>query len=615
MATPNGGAYDEEPPRFVSSMPKVHQTNYTGKKVEIRFDELIQIEKPSENVIITPPQINLPDVRGIGKKITVELKDTLRPNTTYTIDFTNSISDNNEKNVLENFSFAFSTGDVIDSLEVSGYLLNAEDLEPMPNILIGLHDDLADSAFTTKPFLRTSMTNERGRFTIRNIAEGSYRVYALKDANRDYLFDQPGEELAFHDSIITPTFEFTTRQDTTWRDSTTVDTIRTVPYTRFMPDDIVLRLFKEKFQRQYMLRPERPQENLFLLKFNAPVDSLPETELLNIPASADWYLTQKTDGGTTLNYWIKDSLIYQKDTILLRVTYPKTDSLNIPRPQTDTVRLVYRKPPPPKTKRSKKNEPPPVNFLEMTASVSGSMNLLDTLSITFPEPVLDLSGEIFSLELQQQDTLWIPAEFTFRQDTANALKFYIERPWKYGESYRLNVDSASIYSIYGKWNNVFTANFTLKSRDDYGHLYIYINGVSEPAFVELLDANDAPVRKAPVKDGGVLFQDLTPGKYYARIVLDTNENGLWDTGNYAGKLQPERVYYSTQFYQMPANFEIEETWSVSPETVTRQKPMEITKNKPKDVTKQKRNYKEEGKSRSTKSSSSSMPGMPGGMRF
>lgn len=207
MATPNGGPYDEQPPRFVSSTPAPNQTDYKGKKVEILFDELIQIDKPSENVIITPPQMEMPVIRSAGRKVVIELKDTLKPNTTYTIDFTNSIADNNEKNVFENFSFAFSTGDVIDTLEVSGTVLNAENLEPMKGIMVGLHSNLADSAFVSLPFDRTSRTNDKGQFTIRNIAPGTYRLFALNDVNRDYKFDQPGEEIAFLDTLIVPSFE------------------------------------------------------------------------------------------------------------------------------------------------------------------------------------------------------------------------------------------------------------------------------------------------------------------------------------------------------------------------------------------------------------------------
>jgi hypothetical protein len=611
MATPNGGPYDEMPPKFLRSTPAFHATRYEGKKIEIVFDELVQVERPSENVIITPPQTKPPIVRAVGKKVRVELKDSLKPEVTYTIDFTNSIADNNEKNVLENFTFAFSTGDVIDSLEVAGILLNAENLEPMPNILVGLHRNLADSAFTTEPFFRTSKTNERGRFVIRNIAEGSYRLYALNDVNRDYHFDQPGEEIAFHDSIIVPYFEFATRQDTLWKDSLTVDTIRTVGYTHFLPDDLVLRLFKEKFQRQYMLRPERTQPNLFALKFNAPVDTLPELTLLNgDPAEATWYLTQQLDGNTTINYWIADSTVWQRDTLHLQVAYLKSDSLNIPRPQIDTVRLSIRKQPAPTRRKSKKNEPEPIEYLLPQLKPGSSAELADTMTLVFTEPVPDFVKEQVLLELQQ-DTLWTPVDFTFLQDSTDLLKYYLQRTWQYGESYRLTIDSAAVHSLYGKWNEAFQSTFKFKSKDEYGHLYLHIEGVTGPAFVELLNASDAPVRKAPVERGGALFMNLRPEKYYARMVLDTNENGVWDTGNYAEGRQPEEVFYSSKLYEMRANFEVEETWNVLSVPLTSQKPMEITKNKPKDVTKKKRNYKEEGRSQS--GSSGGLGGLGGGL--
>ncbi|MDR1454833.1 MAG: Ig-like domain-containing protein [Tannerella sp.] len=614
MATPNGGPYDETPPKFLRSTPAFHATRYTGRKIEIVFDELVQIERPSENVIVTPPQKDLPVIRVFGKKVKVELKDTLKSDATYTIDFTSSIADNNEKNVLENFSFAFSTGDAIDSLEVAGTVLNAENLEPMPNILVGLHRNLADSAFATEPFFRTSKTNERGQFVIRNIAEGSYRLYALNDANRDYRFDQPGEEIAFHDSVVVPHFEFASRQDTLWKDSLTIDTVRTVGYTHFLPDDVVLRLFKEKFQRQYMLRPERMQQHLFALKFNAPVDTLPALTLLDGgPAEDNWYLTQLLDGNATVNYWIADSTVWQRDTLHLQVSYLKSDSLNVLRPQTDTVRLSVRRQPQVSARRkSKRDEPEPVEYLLPQLRPGGSADLSDTVTLVFMEPVPGFAKEQVVLELQQ-DTLWRPVDFTLQQDSADILKYYLERTWQYGENYRLTIDSASVYSLYGKWNDAFQSPFKFRSKDEYGHLYLHVEGVTGTAFVELLNAGDAPVRTAPVEQGGALFMNLRPEKYYARIVMDVNGNGMWDTGNYAEGRQPEEVFYSPNLYEMRANFEIEETWNVSSVPLASQKPLEIMKNKPKDVTRQKRNYKDEGRPQS--GSGGGLGGLGGGLGF
>ncbi|MDH6357682.1 Ig-like domain-containing protein [Parabacteroides sp. PF5-9] len=609
VGTPNGGPYDETPPKFVSSTPAPNQTNYTHSRIEIMFDELIQLDRPSENVIVTPPQKSLPIIRASGRKILVELKDTLQEKTTYTLDFTNSIADNNEKNILENFTFAFSTGEVIDSLEVSGILLNAENLEPMPGITIGLHRNLEDSAFTNEPFLRTSRTNDRGQFTIRNIAPGTYRIYGLNDVNRDYLFDQPGEDIAFCDSLIVPTFEFTTRQDTTWVDTLTIDTIQTVAYTRFMPDDIRLFLFKEKFARQYILRPERSQENMFILRFNAPLDTIPTPVPLNFePADSSWFYVQTADEMATLNFWITDSTVWTQDTLQVELTYPRSDSLNILQPQTDTLQLVMRRSNA-ERRRGKKDEPEEISLLGMNIRPSGSVNNYDTVFIAFDEPVLELEKTQLFLE-QKVDTLWNTVDFELHHDSVNALRYYILRPWKYDEEYKLEIDSATIFSVYGKWNNKYSGSFKIKSEEEYGHLYINIIGVDSTALVELLDNNDVVVRKAPIKDGGVLFLDLKPNKYYARIILDTNKNGKWDTGNYAEKLQPETVYYYPKFFEIPLNWQVEETWNVLDTPIERQKPLDITKNKPKEATKPKRDYRDEGRSQQSSRSSGSAMGLP-----
>ncbi|MDH6305913.1 hypothetical protein M2459_002700 [Parabacteroides sp. PF5-5] len=612
VGTPNGGPYDEDPPKFISSTPTPNQVNYKGKKVEILFDELIQLDKPSENVIVTPPQLQMPVVRAAGKKVTVELKDTLKDNTTYTVDFTNSIADNNEKNVFENFTFAFSTGDVIDSLEVSGYLLNAENLEPMQGITIGLHNNLEDTAFTKEPFIRTSRTNEKGKFVIRNIAPGTYRIFALNDVNRDYKFDQAGEDIAFCDSLIIPTFEFTSRQDTLWKDTLTIDTIKTVHYTRFMPDDIELRLFKEDFKRQYILRPERQQENMFTLRFNAELDTMPHPIPLNFtPAQDDWYFPQWAEEDKAVNYWLTDPEVWQQDTLKIEVTYPKSDSLNVLQPQTDTLTAAIRRMPEPK-KKKKNDEPEPIVFLGMTIDASGSMDISDTVSILFSEPVLDVNKEWFSLS-QKVDTVWIPAEFEFFPDSTNSLGYFINRKWNYGEEFRLEVDSAAIFSIYGKWNDPKSQTFKIKNEDEYGHFYLNINGLptdSTVAFVELLNSSDVPLRKGWVEKGGVLFMNLKPDKYYVRLVIDENENFKWDTGNYAEKRQPEKVIYCPSMFNIMKNWEVEESWDINAATFTKQKPLDITKNKPKEVTKQKRDHRNEGRQTKSRSSGSSGTGMP-----
>lgn len=611
MASPNGGPYDEVPPKFISSTPAPGQLNYKGKKVEILFDELVQVDKPTENVIVTPPQMSQPVIRANGRRVVVALEDTLKENTTYTIDFTNSIADNNEKNVLHNFSFAFSTGPTIDTLQISGILLDAATLEPMSGITVGVHTNLADSAFTTTSFVRTSRTNERGQFTIRNMAPGTYRIYALEDVMRSYAYTQPGQQIAYSDSLIVPSFELTTRQDTTWKDSLTIDTIMTVPYTHFFPDNIELRLFKEKVERQYMLRPERNDEKILTLRFNAPVEQYPEPVPVNFEPEGDWYFVQAEEEGRKIKYWLTDSLVWQQDTLQIAVDYLKSDSLNVLRPQTDTVSLSMRRRPQATQKKSKKADgPKPIEFLGLSATPTGTMEMTDTLSLTFVEPIAQLDSSLLRLE-QLVDSVWTPVDFRFFPDSTNALRYFLLRPWNYAEEYQLSIDSATIYSVYGRWNNTLKNAFKVKKEDDYGHLYINVIGVDTTAFVELLNNSDLPVRKAKVKDGGALFMDLKPDKYYARLTIDLNGNGQWDTGNYAEKRQPEQVFYCPKLFQVMQNWQVEETWDVTAVPLQQQKPMEITKNKPKEITKKKRDYRNEGRSSSSSSRGSGM----GSLRF
>ena len=644
IGNPNGGPYDETPPKYVGSKPELNQLNFTGKRIDLFFDEFISIENPSENVIITPPQIQNPAIQAVGKRIRVEFKDTLIENTTYTVDFTSSIVDNNEKNALENFSFAFSTGDVLDTLQISGILLNAQDLEIVQHMMVGIHSDLSDTAFTKTPFLRTSKTNDRGRFVIRNVAPGSYRVFALEDKNRNYAYDKGNNEgLAFLDSIVIPSCERAMVADTIWKDTVTIDTVRMVERTLYYPNDLVLWFFNDSIApRQRMLRPERSKEHVFTLKFNAPTDTFPTPVPLNFaPTDSVWYVTQiaQDPEGFAINYWVLDSMIYKKDTLQLEVTYWKNND-SIPtllEQRTDTLNVVYREPPPPK-KDAKSKKPPQVRRtgvapsdstqqeavkvvpLQMKISPSGNMNPYDVITIEVNEPVLDVRKECFTLELGV-DTLWEAVDFAFEVDTTRAMTYLIKRPFLYEERYRVTVDSAMLISVYDHPNKPESVQLTVKGKKEYGELVItmqglpLINGDSGrttpmPAYVELLNASGAPVRTANVEDGKATFKDLTPEKFFARIILDANGNGRWDAGNYEERRQPEFVYYFKEQFEIRQNWDKEENWDIG-KSVLGEKPAELVKNKPKEAQKVKRDYREESK---PQRGSSMSPGM-GGIRF
>lgn len=592
MASPTGGAYDVDPPKVRTATPDFNSLQATPSRIEIEFDENIKIKSPTEKVIITPPQQILPVIRSMGKKAVVELKDELLPNTTYTIDFTDAIADNNEENPLENFVFSFSTGDQLDTLAISGKVMTAENLEPVTGTYVGIHSNFDDTIFTRVPFERISRTDSRGNFTVRGMAPGKYKVFALNDLNRDYKYDNPQEAIAFLDSIVIPSTMPAVRQDTVFVDSITIDSIRTVHYTRFLPDDLALRSFQSDFQRQYLQKHERTEPHKLTLFFAAPT-AMPDFSLLEPKVSGnDWYVMERSAGNDTLMLWITDSLIYQQDTIRMEINYTRTDTLNKNFIDTDTLSFNIRKSArdrraenkeKEKEKKNEEVEEKQIRFLNINSNVQSSFELFNPIRFEFEQPVFMFDSSLVRLEMAV-DTLFEKVHFQMESDTLNPRKFTIRPRWEPGGKYKITVDSATLISHYGIWNNKYEQSFTVKALDQYGNLEVNISGLPEgkKAFVELLDKSDKPFRKSFVKGNQVRFQDLLPGDIYARMVIDDNGDGVWTTGNYEAKRQPEMVYYYPGKWVIRAYSDHLEEWQIDAVPAIRQKPLEITKNKPEE---------------------------------
>lgn len=342
MGNPQGGPYDETPPKVVRSNPDNKTINNKQKRISLLFDEYIKLENASEKIVVSPPQKEMPEIRTEGKRIDIELFDSLQPNTTYTIDFGDAIVDNNEGNPMGQYTYSFSTGSEIDTMEVSGNVLNAEDLEPIKGILVGLHRETDEKALRTKAFLRVARTNGSGFFNIKGIAPGRYHIFALQDADGDFLFNQKSEQIAFDTTVVVPYSTPDVRNDTVWHDSTHIDSIRYVPYTKFLPNDIVLRAFKEAGQDLHLLKIERPVPNRFTVYFTAPSDTLPVIKGFNFnPETA--FLLEASEHKDTLTYWIKDTLTANLDTLKFSLTYLDTDTLGQLVLRTDSQELAAKK--------------------------------------------------------------------------------------------------------------------------------------------------------------------------------------------------------------------------------------------------------------------------------
>lgn len=601
IGNPDGGPYDETPPRFIGSTPSAGGLNVKRKKIVLEFDEYIKLEKPNEKVIISPPQVQQPEIKPNGKKITINLLDTLKSDVTYTVDFSDAIVDNNEGNPLGDFTFTFSTGNRIDTMAVSGTVLDASNLEPIKGILVGLHANLADSAFTKLPFDRVSRTDSRGRFTIRGIAPGTYRVYALQDADQNFAFTQKSEVIAFYDSLVVPHFEERIRQDTVWKDSLTIDSIVAKKYTHYLPDDLVLRSFKEPFYSQYLIKSERLVPQKFTLYFSAKADTLPTLTGLNFDEK-NAFIIDKSLTNDTINYWVKDSLLFKRDTLKISLCYLYTDTLNQLVPRTDTLNLAMKKirgekESQKKKKDKKEKEPEPMPFLKVTPQVSSAMDVYGYIGLLFDEPVSEFRSE--SIHLQQKvDTLWKDVPFDFEQDSIQIKKFNLFADWVPEKEYQFEVDSAAFYGLYGLHTEKIQQSFKVRSLEDYGTVFFNVSGVEPLAFVELLDTQDKVVRRRSIKENKADFYFLNPGKYSARLIDDTNGNGIWDTGDFEKGLQPEKVYYYPQILELKANWELEQDWAVNLLPLDKQKLDELKKQKP-DEEKKKRDKQRKRNSNNT----------------
>ena len=602
MGTPDGGPYDEEPPVLMEAKPHIGATNVKTGKITLEFDENVRLVNAFENVVVSPPQRQMPEIKSSGKRVSVQLADTLIPNVTYSIDFGNAIVDNNEGNPYEDFAYYFSTGDNVDTLAVSGTVLNAEDLEPIKGITVGLHSCIDDSAFTKLQFERVSRTDSRGHFIIKGIAPGKYRVYALSEANNNYLFDQKSETLAFMDTYVSPSASPAIRPDTVWRDSVTIDTIKQVSYTRFMPDDLVLRAFKEDFYAQYLVKSPRESHSKLTLYFAEANEEMPLIEGLDFDSNGA-YVIENSVHNDTLTLWFKDSTLYRADTLSLRVTYNVADSLGNMVARSDTVYAtpkrrwekvveqqneMFEKARKEFLKKAKRNENydennppeyvPPTKDLKIRFSGSSSIDVNSILNFTFDEPLerLDTMGIHLSKKV---DTLWVPVEYVLRPDR-NIRRYNLYAEWRPGETYLVEADSATFKGLYGGVSNKFTQELKFPPLEEYAVLYLDIPGTGNNAYVQLMNKSDVIVQTQRTENNKCAFYFIRPGVYYLRLFIDENSNGKWDTGEYASRKQPEKVYYYNRPLELRALFEYtQDDWDIySP--LDRQKPLEITKQKP-----------------------------------
>lgn len=558
----------------------------------MHFDENIKLDNANDKLTVSPPQQKAPIIMSNAKTLSIELGDSLKPNTTYSLDLGDAVQDNNEGNPLEGLSILFSTGDHIDSLQISGYLLNAEDLEPITGAYVGIYRDseqVTDSILLTKPFERAGKTDAYGHFKILGCAPGSYRLYSLKDGNTNYRYDLATEDIAFFDSLITPS----------------MDSMQVLLYS-----------FNEGKLNRYLDNVDRPDSARISIRFATPMDSLPQLCLLQPDGSmrsGDSILIPELNlTFDTLTYWIKDSLFYCQDTLDWALTYYYTDTAGIDVLRTDTLSLL--KPIQRATNKDQSKEEKKSGKKRKGKKNKANEDSIPSVEITYMKmdqiagktleiggkPRFEVSAPLDSIHLDkihlqyQKDTLWVDMQFDWEADSLHPRRFTLKAKPHFTPkfSYQLVVDSAAMHDIFGHPINKTIFKFKEKSPEDYAHLLFNIEGVHEPAFVQLVNSKDKPIQQAKVINNQARFVHVPAGTYYARMVIDANQNDKFDTGNYFKRQQPEQVYYLNAQLQLRANWTVQQSWNPQETPVLKQKLDEVKQNKPKEK-KEKKSKNEE----------------------
>ena len=584
---PEGGPKDETPPQVVEEVPLSYTTNFKAKRVNIYFDEFVQLNDINNKFIFSPPVKKDPKVSLKGKYVQVAIPDSLRENTTYSLDFADAIVDNNESNPLGFYRYVFSTGERIDTLELGGTVVNAESYEPVLGVLVALYEKSGDSIPLKELPDYIARTDSSGNFRLTNLREGHYRVMAIEDANRDKMYTPESEMFAWMDTTVFPVVEPATRVDTfhviekiVEADTILRDSIVRTDYLAYGPSNLYLRLFLEKLTQLYLVEDDRKEREQLNFIFSIPGENGLEVTLWDTlatePLPQDWYFKEHSAGNDTLTLWIKDSTVYKKDTLNVILSYMRSDSTGQWERYSDTARYTFRAKEKKGGKSKKKDEDAPkVEFLEIKSNISGDLDLGARLYLEFSRPINKSTLDSIRV-LEKVDTVYQLIPFQVVEDSLRVRRVFVDAAWKAGGEYQLQIDSATIYDIYGRFNDKLEKKFKVRTEEYYGKIMVNVRGVDCPTIVQLYKAENGKSEngkrtynvvqsKVVEQDGEVVFPLLPEGKYCVRAILDRNGNGVWDTGLYLKHRQPEEIVYLRGEIAVKQNFDVEQDFDIGGE--------------------------------------------------
>ena len=567
IGSPTGGAKDEIPPTFLSSNPEMRATNFEGEEISIEFNEYLTENLISKNLVVSPPMEEAPEIRLKNKTLQVIFKDTLKEQTTYTLSFGEGIADLNESNVLQNFEFVFSTGENIDSMRISGFVQYAFDLkmEEEKDVWVMVYTNLNDSTpFLQKPDF-IARANKTGYFSIPNIPQKPFRILALIDQNSNLLFDLPSEMIAFSDSLINPFCEVELLMDTLQVvDSSLLDSLQTAlidtilttrdsivihQKTKFLPDSLQLFLFEEDYKIQRVTDFQRPQKGLLNMVLNKPYDSTFQFRFLD---SIPNYFTQHNASNDFITIWITDSLLFLADSVTIICEYKKTDSLNQLIQVADTIFFPFN---------FERNADIAEDTLILKSSVSQRfLDFHQLPKLYFSHPIDSVVLERMKLSIKK-DTVFVPIPFELLQDSINSTLKYVKADFKETELYELLLNDSTFIDYYGFTNDSVRYEFSKREEGFYGGLIFNFPNMNCNVILQLYNSSNALLQEYYANVGEKIYlKYLTPNIYSLKLILDTNNDGRWTTGNYLKAILPEKVLFYESQIEVKAGWENEIEW-------------------------------------------------------
>jgi len=591
---PSGGLKDSIPPVVERSVPAFNQTNFTDQKIRLTFNEFVIYEGLNEKFVVSPPIKKKPIFRTKGKTLLIDLNEKLKENTTYSLDFKDGISDNNERNPLRNLRLAFSTGPQFDSLRVVGFVKDAFNLEPVANSYVLLYRGKSDTlVYKTIPDF-IAKTDFQGFFAVTNLPADTFQVFGLSDVDNNLRFTPGADSISFIDHLIIPSATYLPISDTT---VTGMDTLLIFGKTKFAPDPIHLLRFSEEFFDLRLDKYVHPTRRVVDLTFTQSVTDTFNIEPLNFEAKEGWRYTEMSANSDSIRFWLTDSMVYNKDTLIFKLSYLQQDSLKEYFTFNDTIRLYFTDVT--QAAKNKRKERRRVEEKEITVPITtnakSGFDVYRKLILESPEPVAFFDTSKIAL-FEKQDTLFIPVKYKITPDSLNKRRYLLTHPWKYGANYKLTVDSAALKTIYDAYSGKLNEEFKTQEEDYYGKIKLSLKNVTTPAIIQLLsdDEDENVIQEKPAtKDGVITFDFLEPRKYLLKAIFDRNKNGKWDTGNLQKKIQPEEVMYYLSVLKIRSNWDSEPTWTLPAQQSFDKKIIdaELEEQKLKDKLKKKKNTK------------------------